>query len=55
VNPLRGGHLDVLDGPPRLARFDQLGLVQAVDRFRQGVILRHQLRSIRSVISELFG
>jgi hypothetical protein len=32
VDPAGGGQLDVLDGAPGLAGFNQLGLVQAVDR-----------------------
>ena len=39
VNPFGGGHLDVLDGAPRLAGFDQLGFVQAVDGFNQGIVV----------------
>ena len=39
VDPLGGGDLDVVDGPPGLAGFDQLGLVQAVDRLGQGVVV----------------
>jgi hypothetical protein len=35
--------------------FDQFGFVQAIDRLGEGVVPRHRLRSIRSVISELFG
>jgi hypothetical protein len=27
VNPVGGGHLDVLDSAPRLAGFDQFGFV----------------------------
>ena len=40
VDPLGGGDLDVIDGPPGPARFDQLGLVQAVDRLGQRVVER---------------
>ena len=39
VDPFGGGEFDLLDGPPGLAWFDQLGLVQAVDRFGQGVVI----------------
>lgn len=39
VDPLRRGQLDVLDGAPGLTWFDQLGLVQAVDRFGQGIVV----------------
>ncbi|MDT5254956.1 MAG: hypothetical protein QOD10_36 [Mycobacterium sp.] len=53
VNPLRGGHLDFLDGPPRLARFDQLGLVQAVNRFRQGVVIGATGRPNRGLYTRL--
>jgi transposase InsO family protein len=40
VNPFGGGHLDVLDSAPRLAGFDQFGLVQTVDRFSQRVVIQ---------------
>jgi hypothetical protein len=40
VDPLRGGDLDVVDGLPRPARLDQFGLVQAVDRLGEGVVVR---------------
>jgi hypothetical protein len=50
---LRSGHLDILDGPPWLAWFDQFGFVQAVDRLGEGVVPCRQLRSIRLLISEL--
>ena len=39
VDPLSGGQLYLLDGPPRLAWFDQLGLVEAVDGFGQRVVI----------------
>ena len=39
VDPFGGGQLDLLDGPPRLAGFDQLGFVQPVDRLGQRVIV----------------
>ena len=39
VDPLGGGQLDLLDGPPGLARFDQLGLVEAVDGLGQRVVI----------------
>ena len=40
VDPFGGGVLDVIDGLPRLAWFDQLGLVQPVDRLGQRVVIR---------------
>jgi hypothetical protein len=40
VDPFRGGQLYFLDGPPGLAWFDQLGLVQSVDRLGQRVVIR---------------
>jgi hypothetical protein len=39
VDPCGGGHIDVPDGAPRLAGFDQFGLVQAVDRLGQRVVI----------------
>jgi hypothetical protein len=33
-----GGELDLLDRAPALAAVDQFGLVQAVDRFGEGVV-----------------
>jgi hypothetical protein len=30
VDPFGGGQLDLLDGPPAFARFDEFGLVQAL-------------------------
>ena len=47
VDPFGGGQLDLLDRPPGLAGFDQLGLVQPVDGLGQGVVPGRQLRSIR--------
>jgi hypothetical protein len=55
MDPLGGGVFDLVDRPPRLVRVDQLGLVQPVDRLREGIVPRRQVRSIRSVISELLG
>ncbi len=55
IDPLGSGVLDLIDGAPRTPMFDHLGLVQAVDRLRERIVPRRQLRSIRSVISELFG
>jgi hypothetical protein len=40
VDPLQGGVLDLVDALPRAVPADQLGLVQADDRFGQGVIER---------------
>src|SRR5690606_13441322 len=41
VDPPEGGQLDVLEGAPRAPVWttDQLGLVQPVDAFRQGVVI----------------
>jgi hypothetical protein len=38
VDPFRGGQFDCFNGPPGLAWFDQLGLIQAVDRLGQRVV-----------------
>jgi len=40
VDPLGGRVLDVIDGLPRLAWLDQFGLVQAVDRLGESVVIR---------------
>ena len=37
VDPFGGGELDVVDVAPGASSLDQLGLVEAVDRFGQGV------------------
>ena len=37
-DPFQGGDLDLPSGPPRAAGFDQLGLVQTVDRLGQGIV-----------------
>jgi hypothetical protein len=39
VDPFGGGQLDLLDGAPGLARFDQLGFVEAVDGLGQRVVI----------------
>ena len=39
VDPAGGGQLDVLNAAPGLAGFDQFGLVQAVDRLGQRVVV----------------
>ena len=39
VDPFQGGDLDVVGGAPRSLRFDQFGLVEAVDRLGQGVVV----------------
>lgn len=38
-DPLEGRQLDFLDGAPRLAGLDQLGLEQPVDGLGQGVVV----------------
>ena len=42
VDPRQGGELDVVNGPPRSPALggpaDQLGLVEPVDRFGEGII-----------------
>ena len=53
VNPCGGGHLDVLGGAPRLAGFDQFGLVQTVDRLGQRVVIRAADRANRGLDSGL--
>ena len=55
VDPFGGGVFDLVDGPPRLAWFDQFGLVQPIYRLREGIVQSRQLRSIQSLVSELFG
>ena len=40
IDPFGGGILDLLDGPPRAPVFDQLGLVQTVDRLGECIIER---------------
>ena len=40
VDPFQRGILDGIDVPPRSAPADHLGLEQADDRFRQGVVVR---------------
>ena len=39
VDPLCGGQFDVVDGAPGLAGFDQLGLVQTVDRLGERIVI----------------
>ena len=39
MNPFGSGVFDLVDGPPRLAWFDQFGLVQAVDGFGECVVI----------------
>ena len=39
VDPFGGGQFDFFDGAPGLAGFDQFGLVQAVDRLGQSVVV----------------
>jgi hypothetical protein len=40
VDPFGGGQFGLVDGPPPPLRPDQLGFVQAVDRFGQRVVAR---------------
>src|SRR6476660_1752664 len=40
IDPFGGGILDLLDGPPRAPVFDQLGLIQTVDRLGKRIIER---------------
>ena len=47
VDPVGGGELDLLDRAPALAAVDELGLVQAVDRFGEGVVEAVALASDR--------
>ena len=54
-HPPGSGVFDLVDGPPGLAWLDQFGLVQAVDGFGECVVQSRQLRSIPSLVSELFG
>jgi len=39
VHPFQRGVLDGLEGPPRATPVDHLGLVEAVDRLGQGVVI----------------
>lgn len=39
VDVFQGGDLDLFNGPPWTAGFDQFGLEQADDRFGQGVVI----------------
>lgn len=39
VDPFSGGVLEVVEGAPGCLSFDQLGLVQAVDRLGEGVVI----------------
>jgi hypothetical protein len=58
VGPFGGRQLDFVDAPPGLARSDQLGFIQAVDGFGQGVVIRAANRSDRGLdsgLSETFG
>ena len=55
VDPSGGGVFDLVDRVPGLAGVYQLGLVEPVDGFGERVVPRRQVRSIRSVISELLG
>jgi hypothetical protein len=58
VDPFGGRQLDFVDGPPRLARSDQLGLVQAVDGLGQRVVIGAADRSDRGLdtsFGETFG
>jgi hypothetical protein len=38
-DPFQRGELDLLNGAPRAAAADQLGLVQAVDGLGQGIVV----------------
>ena len=40
VHPLEGCELDGLEVAPRSASMDDLGLVEAIDRFGEGVVVR---------------
>ena len=55
VDPFGGGEFDFFDAAPGLARFDQLGFVQAVYGLGQCVVPRRRMRSIPLVIRELSG
>jgi hypothetical protein len=39
LDPCKGGELDLLGGAPGAVAADQLRLVQAVDRLREGVVV----------------
>src|SRR3546814_3679535 len=40
IHPFKGGDLDGLDAAPRPAPVDDLGLVEADDRLREGIVPR---------------
>ncbi len=40
VDPFGGGQFDLFDGLPRAVLLDQFGLVEAVDRLGEGVVVR---------------
>lgn len=57
-DPFQGGEFNLLDGAPWLAGFDQLGLEQPVDGFRQSVVIAVADRSGRCLdtqVREAFG
>ncbi|MGF7122735.1 hypothetical protein J2X34_003159 [Rhodococcus sp. BE178] len=39
VDPFESGDFDLVNGPPKAPRRDQLGLVEAVDRLREGIVV----------------
>jgi hypothetical protein len=57
-DPLEGGQLDLFGGAPRPAWADQLGLVQAVDGFREGIVVAVALgadRGHRALVGQPLG
>ena len=58
VDPFQGGQLQVVEAPPRPQVADEFGLVEADDRFGQGVVLGVASGSDRRdnpVLGEAFG
>jgi hypothetical protein len=57
VDPFGGGQFDFFDGAPGLAGFDQLGLVEAVDRLGEGVVAAADRpdRGLDPGLGEAFG
>ena len=56
VDPFGGGELDEVKGAPGAAWFDQLGLVEPVDRLREGIVIASGPdRGVNAGVDEPFG
>lgn len=53
VHPFQRGDFDMLGRSPRPAGFDQLGLLRAADRLRQGVVVARSGSPDRCIDSDL--